>query len=1216
MNPYIIGPYKETDSSKFWGRIEEIEGMYKSFMQNDYLVCYADSGEGKSSILNAGLFPKLRENGYYPINIRFRFDDGVTNLDFDSIINTIINNSIHNDDGVSYKHCSLIPDTDERINTSLPTNLIENYVWLRLRYSKLIVKDANGDEFKYTPVLVFDQFEEVFTNPKTEIWTKEFFQWLEEFSTDVCPERILKEIIRCTEDDFPLVSSAKKFKAIFSMRSEYVGNVDYWGLQHFYIPDLKNNRYFLKPLKPQGARAVVTQPQGFPDIMERDLESLIVGCSGNEEYVKVGMPCVPAHILSIICHELYELQESERKILLTKLNNDRNNTVESVLENYYIRTLESCGIKDEKTRDIFENTLVDDKGNRKRISTRHKEFSALSSEQINKLIDVNILRVVSIIKNDGSKTELIVELPHDRFCGFIMNHKKKRFEEIQARNNSLKEWLLFAVLSSILGVVALYIHNVFIDALAPFLKNIVRYINSLPKNNGINEIIRQAIDFVKYFCQEFGTSELKITVCVLLFALLTPCSIVCFAKEWKRIAVALSSCGILISSWLLNEAKTPFDGDIGSFAFISLMLLSGIFGYIVVKWKNITTSKVSLWPFWGSWFLFFCFLFWEFLRSLIIGVSNPLDSFCFVILLPMLLLAWTLAYFKQEKTSKRFFKGKWDTAILMLIISGLTAILAVNNISIFLDVFEIYAIFILTILGIISLLWNIKPTYKRVIAITINVVALIVIYIANLGYFPFVINYKNVYSVHNWRMVYVKDSNTNLLGACDPIDGDTIMPCVMAFDEENKKWKLKSYKFKENPILNGDTRTNDDVFTWEDGVAEGRLEYRSTLEEYIRKVEKECSDKEDTLLLSNINYYSTQLYKEIRNASLKYIVEAKPYSLDDIKSLRILDSLQNVALKDELKRWNPEIKDIELKNRNWIDKIDDDDIHKLLSVITQNMYLYVLKDRIVHEDFPSVFTLLRYQSILYFSSVPGLSYTLNFTSNLNAEINGKTSTLSFGSSIYSNDIINEKCFAWYYLFISLCTTDYSYNAQLFSDRFSKKDKLEECLKELSGINDKKKDLNYKISKLGENGDVELGLKSIIGLLEENKTINDEFKSTISNIDIILDNRKIEIMYEDAAFNRFSKEVLDTLFYILERKACNIYNGLFEDICKFLILTRNLRGYNVDVEKKRFAEINNAQNIFYNSIMNTESEVLKMLEENQEQINKIKETINKIKENNI
>ena len=127
MNPYIIGPYKETDSSMFWGRTTEIDGMYRSFMQNDYLVCYADSGEGKSSIINAGLFPKLRENGYYPINIRFSFDDEIIGLDFDKIINTIINNTIKDVDGVSYKVRSLLSDTVDKTSILWQTNFIEQY---------------------------------------------------------------------------------------------------------------------------------------------------------------------------------------------------------------------------------------------------------------------------------------------------------------------------------------------------------------------------------------------------------------------------------------------------------------------------------------------------------------------------------------------------------------------------------------------------------------------------------------------------------------------------------------------------------------------------------------------------------------------------------------------------------------------------------------------------------------------------------------------------------------------------------------------------------------------------------------------------------------------------------------------------------------------------------------------------------------------------------
>ncbi len=1186
INPYIIGPYKDTDSSKFWGRTTEIEGMYKSFMQNDYLVCYADSGEGKSSILNAGLFNKLKENRYYPINIRFKFDDGVASLDFDSIINEIINNVIHNTEGMVWEISDFVYNItddyeDEDFNALRQTGLIEKYVWLRLRYSNIVINNI-----KYVPVLVFDQFEEVFTNPKSEIWTKEFFHWLEELSTDICPDKILKEIKTCIEDDFLLISSEKRFKAIFSLRSEYVGNVDYWGLQHCYIPDLKNNRYFLKPLTPQGARAVIKQPLGFPNMSDSDCESLIVGCSGNDEYVKAGMPCVPASILSIICHELFELQESERKALLTRLNNDRNNVVEGVLENYYINTLKSCGIKDEKTRDILENTLVDDKGNRKRVSTRHKDFSALSSEQINKLIEVNILRIISIVKNDNdSEPEYIVELPHDRFCGFIMNHKNKRLAELQSRNNSLKEWLLFGVLCAILGASAWYIHNVFIDTLVPFLGKIIIHINDIsfknePDDNIDKETIRQIIDFAKVFCQEFGFKELKVTACVLLSALLVPCAIVWFAKGWKKGAVTLSSCGVLISTWLLIKTQLGIiDGDIGSFAFVSISILLGLLGYIAVKWKNITISETSLWPFWGSWFLFFSFLFWEFLRSLKIGYSNPSDSLCFVILLPALLLAWTLTYFKIEVPSIKFIQGKWRTFIQICIILGLTAILAFNNTFRFLDVFGIYAILILTILGLIYILWNIKSASKRVVAITINVVALIAIYILNLGYNPLVVNYKDINGVYSWRLVTVEDSTKTLEGFCDPIDGKTIAPCVFS-----PGGKIKSSKFTENPIIGGKSSNLDNSFKWEDGVAEGVIRYTPTVEEHIRRINEDTSS-----LSAQMDYYSPQLYQEIRNMCLEYIVEAKPYTLDDFKTLDKLDSLQHIALQEELKSWDINKKDSLVRNskvyvRDRIDVIVDDDIYKLLSIITKNLYIYVLKDKIVQKQFPEIFTLLNYYYILYFHSVPGMD--TNFNLNSNVSIRTDSSSFSTSDSILVNDddIINLKCYAWYHLFRSLITTDINSYAQKIQDAVQySTTTIDAIIAEMS-----KSDFSSKVllGNFFKSLDGNLGIQSLTKIMEDYENAKNQTLSPLS--EALLSLESIKTIQNETGFDRFSREVLDTLLPILENKPNNIYYSTLKDICEYLLISRTFRGYDIETEHKRLTKVNEIKSGFYNSTMEMDS----------------------------
>lgn len=1195
MNPFIIGPYSESDTGIFLGRTKEIEGLYRSFLLHDYLVCYANSGEGKSSILNAGLFPKLRKNKYFPISIRFRFEEHDV-VNFDKIINKAIDLALSECASyVSFDMSSLIYDTDNEGDICWQKDIVNNHVWLRLRYSELKIKNGKGEVENYTPVLIFDQFEEVFTNPASELWTKNFFHWLENLSTDVCPSKILDELRRhIDEDSFPIMRSSKKFKAIFSLRSEYVGNVDYWGLQHYYIPDLKNNRYFLKPLTPEGAKEVIMQPKGI-DITPEECEELIRGCSENVDYVREKMPCVPASVLSIICHELYEHTEKQRTVTLKSLHNDKNATIESILENYYLKLLKRSGITDDKMRDAFENALVDDRGNRKRIETNHKDFSLITQEQIKKLKDNHLLRVVS---SASGKSGEVVELPHDKFCGFIMNHKNKRFEEIQARNNNLKEWLLLGVLGIILGATAWYFHYIFIDTVKPLISDFFDFLKREQRTNNL-------LSFILYLSQNIGRYEILAIICIIQSVILLPCSILCFAKQWKKIAIGLSFCATLTSMWLIHRAESVIDGNIGSFALLSLLLSSGIALHTTIKWKNITKSEVSSWPIWGSWFAFFSYLFWEFLRSLKIGVSDPSDSWYFVILLPMLLLAWTYTYFKINIPAKRYFKGRYRATIQLLIILVLIGALAINNMFEYSNefkfgIFKICTIFIAALGAIIYYLWNIKSVYKRFIAITINVFALICVYILNLGYNPLMINYNNVYFVYSWRMVYVKEPTANLLGICVPIDGDTIMPCVMSYDEEIKKYKLCSQKFEDNPILNGDSATICGSFTWKNGVAKGKLGYFPTLEEHIRIIK----DNRDTLSLSKeINYYSNELYQEIRSACLDYIINAKTYSLKDVKSFGILDSLQNKAFEEELKKWDTNIKDTIIDNRDRIDVIEDKDIHRLLSIITKSLYLYVLKDRILQKDFPSIFTLENFYYILYYSSVPGFSRNYNLSSIMNINVGGINQNLSIGTWVCSDDVINEKCFAWYNLFIKLCEMDIFYNHQIFVDKIHKQygreefEKYEKYEKYMSNYLSRLKSLNNRseilLEELKQNEEPIFGIRSLLALINDKNVLMDEMKESIS--DFIFTAEECEAINEDIAFNKYSKRLLDVFFNILEKKTYNIYSDVFENICMFLISARYIRGYNIEEEHERFVNIGDIHDGFYDSLMSIDPMMSESLE---------------------
>ena len=1196
MNPYIIGPYTEDDTSRFWGRTQEIEGMYKSFLQNDYLVCYANSGEGKSSILNAGLFPKLRNSKYCPINIRFKFDENeYSDYNFDRIISDIIEKSLKNVAGFEKFEVTYFYDSGcgDESNLLWQRNLIRSSLWLRLRFSELLIKNKDTNETSiYTPVLVFDQFEEVFTNPRSEIWTKEFFKWLEELSTDVCPERIVKLIDEHDGDiDISMVPSTKRFKAIFSLRSEYVGNVDYWGLQHFYIPDLKNNRYFLKPLKPNGAVEVIKQPEGFPQMPDKICENIVLGCGENEELVREQLPCIPASILSIICHELYNLNENERNKIADLLVKGRNSIVEKILENYYLRTLSECGIKDDKTRDAFEKALVDDKGNRKRIGVKHKDLQPLSDNQIEKLTGANMLRVVSKAKNDNDIEGDIVELPHDRFCKFITNHKNKRFEEIQAKNRSLKEWLLFGITCLVLGICSWRIHSVFIDKMKPVIDMYLR------EQITESDILKNVFNIISPFSQNNNLLESYASAwCVVLYAIALPCLFLYLAKKQKITALIISIIAVLLSTLIMYKIGSFVDGQIGSLSFISLLISFGIISYLLIKWKTIGTSDVRSWPLWGSWVLFFFYLFCEFVFGLKIGVGVPCDSWYFVILIPILVFLWSWSFFriKPWDSNNRYVNITffYVAAIVAIVI---LYVVADNNSHSYLigNKLPKYLVYILlSILCIIQLclLWNTPSRTKRIIAFAVNSILMVGVFSLNLGCNFLKIDYDCVAHVANWRSVYIKDASADKYGICNPINGKEVFPIIISrnnvgrFEFEVTSQSLSSYS---------DSCNSDSSFYRNAGITHAKFFTSPTLEEYIFKT-KEINLK-GLPLDSKIDFYAVQLFEELRNANIAFLTEGKSYSINKLATWEILDSLQQKALERDLAVLNINTQDTIWQfdrpiPRAKSDVIEDDDIHIFYKSLARSFFLCSLRDRVTHNDIPSVFTLQRLFPLLFFTSVPLMDYTYNSTTNINVQDYSQSSKVT----ICSQDILEQKAFAWYNLFNSLCTFDISLNALTYVEAKEKTNLisfLSDFLKELEDINKALEKTNSDIesSTSSLKDDSITGLSTAISKLftamknvNNNKTRLNEMKNR-RKMELEETSFAIETVKADGAFINMQEKVFNTLLPIMNRNTSGMYNNMFEMTCKNLMIVQIMRLYDVKKDLEKVSQYDSLRNQWYNEI---------------------------------
>jgi hypothetical protein len=78
QNPWPgLEAFREEDHVYFHGREREIAEIYRLVMRERLTVLFGVSGLGKTSLLQAGLFPALRNENILPIRIRLNYSDGM-----------------------------------------------------------------------------------------------------------------------------------------------------------------------------------------------------------------------------------------------------------------------------------------------------------------------------------------------------------------------------------------------------------------------------------------------------------------------------------------------------------------------------------------------------------------------------------------------------------------------------------------------------------------------------------------------------------------------------------------------------------------------------------------------------------------------------------------------------------------------------------------------------------------------------------------------------------------------------------------------------------------------------------------------------------------------------------------------------------------------------------------------------------------------------------
>lgn len=225
-------PFQQSDAHLFHGRKQEIKELSHLIIVEKLVILFAKSGIGKTSLLNAGVVPYLRAESkpYFPIFIRF--------------------NDIQQtpDQQTRYFLQDYLPDKN-----NYPT------LWETCKY----LRSPDAKTHETVPLLIFDQFEELFTlytPDKTQEFVTQFADLVSGRIPDAVQQQIRNDIRQnpdLSDTDIAWRETPPYVKIIIAIRSDYLSYLDQLSTP---IPAILRNRFQLYPLAADQAQAAIVQP--------------------------------------------------------------------------------------------------------------------------------------------------------------------------------------------------------------------------------------------------------------------------------------------------------------------------------------------------------------------------------------------------------------------------------------------------------------------------------------------------------------------------------------------------------------------------------------------------------------------------------------------------------------------------------------------------------------------------------------------------------------------------------------------------------------------------------------------------------------------------------------------------------------------------------------------------------------------------------------------
>ncbi|CAN5810833.1 hypothetical protein BH11BAC3_BH11BAC3_05670 [soil metagenome] len=416
--------YTEEEANSFFGRDTEIEKLTALIYSNTLTIVFGKSGTGKTSLLNAGVFPRLHKNYCLPFRIRLNFNADSANLV--TQIKNVLKSEI---DKYGFK-ISFDP---------LAENLWEFF------HKEPLWKSI-------TPILIFDQFEEIFTLAgknenlsATEL--AEFWELLSNLAENSIPISLREQFLKLN-NEVGYNYRKQKVKMVFAFREEFLPEFE--SISKI-IPSIKTSRFRLMPMNGLQAYEVITKTwrENIKASEARVIVSYLTDEAHQDNY---DLMTIEPSLLSQVCAYIdKEKIECGYKTVSAELL--KKYPKETILRSIYEEAINAAGERvgysaTQKEKSIhnpvkifLEEKLIDSEGYRLRYKL------ATVDEKVRPGIDE--LKERYFVRQD----EKTVELTHDVLTPIIKTDREQRRKR-DARSTIIRRALILAgvLLALFIGV--------------------------------------------------------------------------------------------------------------------------------------------------------------------------------------------------------------------------------------------------------------------------------------------------------------------------------------------------------------------------------------------------------------------------------------------------------------------------------------------------------------------------------------------------------------------------------------------------------------------------------------------------------------------------------------------------------------------------------------------------------------------------------------------